>query len=86
MQINIRNYYRESPKAITNSEKENFCSTIISDIYNKMKKTFNVTIAITVESEAEIEDINDIDFDVEVKSKDAKIKIIDIPESYEVYT
>ena len=85
MQINIRNYYRESSKAITNSEKENFCSTIISDIYNKMKKTFNVTIAITVESEAEIEDINDIDFEVEVKSNDAKIKIIDIPESYEVY-
>ena len=49
-----------------------------------MKKTFNVTIAITVESEAEIEDIRDIDFDVEIKSKDAKIKVIDIPESYEV--
>ena len=55
-------------------------------ILQQMKKTFNVTIAITVESEAEIEDINDIDFDVEVKSNDAKIKIIDIPESYEVYT
>jgi hypothetical protein len=53
-------------------------------INNKMKKTFNVTIAITVESEAEIEDIRDIDFDVEIKSKDAKIKVIDIPESYEV--
>lgn len=50
-----------------------------------MKKTFNVTIAITVESEAEIEDVNNIDFNVEVKSKDAKIKVIDIPESYEVY-
>ena len=49
-----------------------------------MKKTFNVTIAITVESESEIEDIRDIDFDVEIKSKDAKIKVIDIPESYEV--
>ena len=45
-----------------------------------MKKTFNVTIA----SESEIEDIRDIDFDVEIKSKDAKIKVIDIPESYEV--
>jgi hypothetical protein len=54
-------------------------------INNIMKKTFNVTIAITVESEAEIEDIRDIDFDVEIKSKDAKIKVIDIPESYEVY-
>ena len=52
---------------------------------NIMKKTFNVTIAITVESESEIEDIRDIDFDVEIKSKDAKIKVIDIPESYEVY-
>jgi hypothetical protein len=54
-------------------------------INNIMKKTFNVTIAITVESESEIEDIRDIDFDVEIKSKDAKIKVIDIPESYEVY-
>lgn len=53
-------------------------------INNIMKKTFNVTIAITVESESEIEDIRDIDFDVEIKSKDAKIKVIDIPESYEV--
>lgn len=49
-----------------------------------MKKVFNMTIAVEVESETEIENLNNIDLNVSVDSQDAKIKVLDIPESYEV--
>lgn len=43
-----------------------------------------MTVAVEVESETEIDNINNIDFNVSVCSQDAKIKVIDVPECYEV--
>lgn len=53
-----------------------------------MKKYFNVTLALEVETDSDIQqfDILDINFnDLDIKCKNAVVKVVDIPECYEVF-
>lgn len=49
-----------------------------------MKKTFNVTLAVEAETDKEIQFLTDLPINFKVESDEAKVKILEIVDDFEV--